>query len=87
MQDTATGTQERTLALADGAQIPALGLGVWQVKSGKELWETRLEYVAHAVPITYQGKGGKQYVAVMAGGAPSPGAQANHQALIVFALP
>jgi diketogulonate reductase-like aldo/keto reductase len=36
MQDTATGTQERTLALADGAQIPALGLGVWQVKSGKE---------------------------------------------------
>jgi diketogulonate reductase-like aldo/keto reductase len=36
MQDTATGSHERMLALADGTQIPALGLGVWQVQSGKE---------------------------------------------------
>ena len=70
------------IGATDDARFRAL-----DAKSGKELWETRLEYVAHAVPITYQGKGGKQYVAVMAGGAPSPGAQANHQALIVFALP
>jgi len=56
-------------------------------KSGKELWETKLEYVAHAVPITYQGKNGKQYVAVMSSGAPAPGATPGHQALLVFALP
>lgn len=43
---------------------------------------------AHAVPITYQGKDGRQYVAVVAAGASAlddpapPGAEA----LVVFAL-
>jgi quinoprotein glucose dehydrogenase len=70
------------IGATDDARFRAL-----DAKSGKELWEARLEYVANAVPITYQGKNGKQYVAVMAGGAPAPGAAANHQALLVFALP
>jgi len=35
-------------------------------KTGKQLWESRLEYSANAVPITYLGKNGKQYVAIMA---------------------
>jgi len=44
---------------------------------------------AHAVPMTYQGKNGKQYVAVVAAGAsalddPEP---AGKEALVVFALP
>lgn len=56
-------------------------------KTGKELWETKLEYSANAVPITYQGKDGKQYVAIMAAGAAAAGASPNHQALLVFALP
>jgi quinoprotein glucose dehydrogenase len=44
---------------------------------------------AHAIPITYQGKNGKQYVAIVAGGASAlddpvpPGTEA----LMVFALP
>lgn len=52
-------------------------------KTGKELWSTKLEYTATAVPITYQGKNGKQYVAIMAAG----GGQGSNQALLVYALP
>jgi quinoprotein glucose dehydrogenase len=58
-------------------------------KSGKELWVVKLRTSAHAVPITYLGKNGKQYVAVAAGGAsalddpPQPGTEE----LLVFALP
>jgi len=36
------------------------------VKTGKELWVTRLERRGNANPITYQGRNGKQYVAVVA---------------------
>ena len=59
-------------------------------RTGKQLWEAKLDYSAISVPITYQGKNGKQYVAVVAadGGAgvtdPAPG---NGEALVVFALP
>lgn len=35
-------------------------------KTGKELWVTRLERRGNADPITYQGRGGKQYVAIVA---------------------
>ena len=57
-------------------------------KTGKELWEAKLDMSAHAVPMTYQGKNGKQYVAVTAAGAsalddPDPG----KEALVVFTLP
>jgi glucose dehydrogenase len=58
-------------------------------KTGNELWVTRLDMSAHAVPITYQGRDGKQYVAITASGAsalddPAP---AGAEALVVFALP
>ncbi len=58
-------------------------------KTGKELWVTKLEMSAHAVPITYQGRNGKQYVAISAAGAsalddPAP---AGAEALVVYALP
>ena len=36
------------------------------VKSGRQLWVTRLERRGNANPITYQGRNGKQYVAVVA---------------------
>jgi glucose dehydrogenase len=56
-------------------------------KTGKELWTTKMIESAHSLPITYQGKNGKQYVAVFAAvgdthGADNPGAR-----LYVFALP
>jgi glucose dehydrogenase len=53
-------------------------------KTGKELWSTKLAYTATAVPMTYQGKNGKQYVAIMDAGGTGKG---NDQGLIVFALP
>lgn len=37
-------------------------------RTGKELWVTRLDATADAVPMTYQGHNGKQYVVVAAGG-------------------
>jgi quinoprotein glucose dehydrogenase len=57
-------------------------------KTGKLLWETRLEYSAHANPITYQGKDGKQYVALVAAGGdmldnPNPN---RNESLVAFAL-
>jgi quinoprotein glucose dehydrogenase len=60
-------------------------------KTGRELWMTRLNDVARTVPITYLGKDGRQYVAVMAGGGggplAKPGTPAGTGRLYVFALP
>jgi quinoprotein glucose dehydrogenase len=58
-------------------------------KTGKELWTVKLNYSAHAVPITYMGKNGKQYVAITAAGFSAlddPGPPGG-DALVVFALP
>ena len=61
----------------------------FDAKSGKELWITRLAMSAHAVPMTFQGRNGRQYVAITASGAsalddPMP---EGSEALVVFALP
>jgi quinoprotein glucose dehydrogenase len=66
-------------------------------RTGKEVWTTTLEYTATAMPMTYQGKDGKQYVAIVAssGGAGGGGRGAAKGAtapvpdhgLFVFALP
>ena len=58
-------------------------------RTGEELWVTRLEMSAYSIPITYQGRDGKQYVAIVAAAAsalddPSPD---EAQKLVVFALP
>lgn len=56
-------------------------------KSGKLLWETKLEASAHSSPITYAGRDGRQYVAVMAegGGAFLGGGSSN--TLVAYGLP
>ncbi|MGA9885238.1 MAG: pyrroloquinoline quinone-dependent dehydrogenase [Candidatus Acidiferrales bacterium] len=57
--------------------------------TGKILWSIHLPLQATAVPITYEGKDGKQYVAIMDAGA-AFGARAQSgpgPALVVFALP
>jgi quinoprotein glucose dehydrogenase len=61
----------------------------FESKTGKLLWETKLEYDAIATPITYGGKNGKQYVAITASGGlgitdPNP---SNNEQIYVFALP
>ena len=50
-------------------------LRAFESKTGKELWAARLDRM-NAVPITYQAKNGKQYVAVTA-----------TDTVVVFALP
>jgi quinoprotein glucose dehydrogenase len=56
-------------------------------KNGKELWVTKLHAPAHAVPITYEGKNGKQFVAIMASGDSYLGDPVTPGKLYVFALP
>ena len=51
-------------------------------RTGKELWSTRFDYNVTAIPITYMGKNGKQYVAVVA----ATNGQGNNESLHVFAL-
>jgi quinoprotein glucose dehydrogenase len=52
-------------------------------KTGKELWNVQLDYNVTAIPMTYQGKDGKQYVAVVA----ATNGTGNNEALRVYALP
>jgi quinoprotein glucose dehydrogenase len=61
----------------------------FDARSGRELWSAKLEMSAHAVPITYTGRTGKQYVAVVAAGrsALNDDAPDGTDALVVFALP
>ena len=40
----------------------------FDARTGKEVWTEMIEAGAHAAPITYQGKDGKQYVVIAAGG-------------------
>ncbi len=56
-------------------------------KSGKLLWEVKLEANAHTSPITYMGRDGRQYVTVMAGGGGGFFAGAVSNSLVSFALP
>jgi quinoprotein glucose dehydrogenase len=56
-------------------------------KTGKEIWTVKLDYSAHATPVTYQGKDGRQYVAVVATGGSYLASPTGGDSLVVFALP
>jgi quinoprotein glucose dehydrogenase len=55
-------------------------------ESGKQLWETTLEASAHAIPMTFMGKDGRQYVVVAAGGGSFLGSPTGTK-IVAFALP
>jgi glucose dehydrogenase len=59
----------------------------FESRTGKELWVTKLEASAHAVPMTFQGRDGKQYVVIMATGGGIVGDTTSAASLIAFALP
>jgi quinoprotein glucose dehydrogenase len=40
----------------------------FDAETGAELWQTMLEASAHATPMTFMGRDGRQYVVVAAGG-------------------
>jgi quinoprotein glucose dehydrogenase len=54
---------------------------------GREIWTQKLDYSAHATPMTYRGKDGKQYVAVVATGGSFLRSTAGGDSLVVFGLP
>ena len=55
--------------------------------TGKLLWETKLEASAHTSPITYMGRDGRQYVALMAAGGGGYLGGGLSNSLVAFALP
>jgi quinoprotein glucose dehydrogenase len=59
----------------------------FDAKSGRELWTWKLGASAHATPITYRGKDGRQYVAVVATGGSFVDSPTTAAQLEVFALP
>ena len=56
-------------------------------KTGKELWAAKLDYSAHATPITWQGKDKRQYVGVVATGGSYLASPTGGDSLVVWALP
>jgi quinoprotein glucose dehydrogenase len=58
----------------------------FESKTGRLLWETRLEASAHSIPMTFMGRDGRQYVAVAAGGGSFLGSAPGTK-VVAFALP
>jgi glucose dehydrogenase len=56
-------------------------------RTGKVLWETTLEASGHSSPITYTGRDGRQYVALMAEGGGDFLGGGLSNTLVAFALP
>jgi len=63
----------------------------FDAKTGKILWEAKLDAPAAASPITYRGKDGKQYVVIAAGGPSDAGRGQENiqypQRMVAFSLP
>ena len=77
---TATGLT--FIGASDDARFRA-----FETMTGRMLWETRLGAAAHATPITYRGKSGRQYVATVAAGGSYLGSKPTVSVLVAFALP
>jgi quinoprotein glucose dehydrogenase len=54
-------------------------------RTGRELWSAEIDGSGHATPITYQGRDGRQYVVIAAGGGGYFGSRPA-DALIAFSL-
>ncbi len=59
----------------------------FETKTGKELWTYKLDYSAHATPISYEGSDGRQYVAIVATGGSYLNSPSGGDSVLVFALP
>jgi glucose dehydrogenase len=56
-------------------------------KTGRMLWKGELEASAHTSPVTYMGRDGRQYVALMATGGGSYLGGGSSNSMVAFALP
>jgi glucose dehydrogenase len=87
-----TGTASLGGAISTAGDLVFIGATIdgyfraFDARNGKELWKAKLDAPAHAIPSTYLGADGKQYVVITAGGGGflrSPTADA----VIAFRLP
>jgi len=65
---------------------------VYDTKTGKLLWQTKMSASGVAGPLTYMGKDGRQYVVIAAGGPGTAQYRTDpqwgyHQTLVAFAIP
>jgi quinoprotein glucose dehydrogenase len=58
----------------------------FESKTGRLVWEQPIDANGHTIPITYLGRDGKQYVAIMAGGGGGYFGGTPSDSLIAFAL-
>lgn len=58
----------------------------FDAKTGQQLWSTQLSASAHATPVTYMGKDGKQYVVVIGAGGTSVGSMTMSDTLNAFVV-
>lgn len=70
------------VAATDDARFRA-----FDAKTGALLWTHKLEASAHATPITFLGRDGRQYVALVATGGSFLDSPIDSDGLVVFALP
>jgi quinoprotein glucose dehydrogenase len=56
-------------------------------KTGKLLWEAKLEASGHTIPVTYMGRDGRQYVVLMATGGGGFLGGGTSNSVVAFALP
>jgi quinoprotein glucose dehydrogenase len=88
-----TGTQNLggSIATAGGVVFIAATndarFRAFDAKTGKLLWETTLEASGHTSPMTYMGRDGRQYVALMASGGGGFFGGPTSNTLVSFALP
>ncbi len=89
---TNTGTLNMGGSIATAAGIIFIAatndsrIRAFDARTGQELWAGKLDASAYTVPITYQGRDGKQYLAVVAGGGGS-WASPTGDSVMAFALP
>ena len=56
-------------------------------RTGKEVWSDKLEANGYAIPSTFMGRNGKQYLAVPAGGGGNDFQDVSSDTLVVYSLP
>jgi quinoprotein glucose dehydrogenase len=59
----------------------------FETRTGKEVWQVRLDASAHATPVSYAGRSGRQYVGVVAAGGSYLASPTPASAFVVFGLP
>jgi quinoprotein glucose dehydrogenase len=88
--NTGTPNMGGTIATAEGLIFVGGTIDkrfrAFDAETGAILWETTLEASAHATPMTYRGKDGRQYVAIAAGGGGILRSEAGSK-IVAFALP